>query len=73
MTSSGTNRTYYLVSDLHIGGDEQLGNVDFLEELLGFLERLENTEENAELVINGDSFGLWETRWVPRPLPGPAG
>lgn len=60
MDSSCTNRTYYVVSDLHIGGDEQLGKVDFLEELLDFLERLEKTDENAELVINGDAFGLWE-------------
>ena len=51
---------YYVISDLHIGGDEQLEQVDFLDELLGFLERLEETEENAELIINGDAFGLWE-------------
>ncbi|SEH16675.1 putative phosphoesterase [Natronorubrum sediminis] len=51
---------YYVISDLHIGGDEQLGQVDFLEELLAFLERLETTDEDAELVINGDAFGLWE-------------
>lgn len=60
MGSSGTDRTYYVISDLHIGGDEQLGKVEFLEELLDFLERLEKTDENAELVINGDAFGLWE-------------
>ncbi|MEY7848619.1 metallophosphoesterase [Natrarchaeobius sp. A-rgal3] len=51
---------YYVISDLHIGGDEQLGEIDFLDELLAFLERLETTDENAELVINGDLFGLWE-------------
>ena len=51
---------YYVISDLHIGGDEQLGRVDFLEELLVFLERLAETDEEAELVINGDAFGLWE-------------
>jgi hypothetical protein len=51
---------YYVISDLHIGGDEQLERVDFLDELLGFLRRLEDTNENAELVINGDAFGLWE-------------
>ncbi|MBP1922128.1 UDP-2,3-diacylglucosamine pyrophosphatase LpxH [Halorubrum alkaliphilum] len=51
---------YYVISDLHIGGDEQLEEVEFLDELLEFLERLENTDENAELVINGDAFGLWE-------------
>jgi UDP-2,3-diacylglucosamine pyrophosphatase LpxH len=53
-------RVYYLISDLHIGGDEQLEQVDFLEELLAFLERLERTDEDAELIINGDAFGLWE-------------
>ena len=51
---------YYVISDLHIGGDDQLGDVDFLDELLGFLERLETTDEDAELIINGDAFGLWE-------------
>ena len=51
---------YYLISDLHIGGDEQLENVEFLDELRGFLEGLERTEEPAELIINGDAFGLWE-------------
>lgn len=60
MSGGGTSRTYYVISDLHIGGDEQLGEVEFLEELLDFLERLENIDENAELVINGDAFGLWE-------------
>ncbi|WP_299237375.1 metallophosphoesterase [Natronomonas sp.] len=54
------DRVYYVISDLHIGGDEQLEIVDFLDELLGFLERIERTDENAELVINGDAFGLWE-------------
>ena len=51
---------YYAISDLHIGGDEQLEHVEFLDELLAFLERLEETDENAELLINGDAFGLWE-------------
>ncbi len=54
------DRVYYVISDLHIGGDEQLEEVDFLDELLELLERLEKTDENAELVINGDAFGLWE-------------
>ena len=51
---------YYVISDLHIGGDEQLEEVDYLDELLEFLQRLETTDEDAELVINGDAFGLWE-------------
>ncbi|WP_336363202.1 metallophosphoesterase [Halalkalicoccus salilacus] len=51
---------YYLISDLHIGGDEQLEHVDFLDELLEFLRTLEETDEDAELIVNGDAFGLWE-------------
>jgi hypothetical protein len=51
---------YYVISDLHIGGDERLEEVEFLDELLEFLERLEATDEDAELLINGDAFGLWE-------------
>ncbi|WP_415380605.1 metallophosphoesterase [Halosimplex sp. TS25] len=51
---------YYLVSDLHIGGDEQLRHVDFREELIEFLRGLERSDEDAELLINGDAFGLWE-------------
>jgi len=68
---------YYFISDLHIGGDEQLQQVDFLDELLAFLEELEENDEDAELIINGDAFGLWEftgsrgreVRRSPRPLP----
>ncbi len=56
----GEDPVYYVISDLHIGGDEQLEEVEFLDELLEFLERLEQTDENAELIINGDAFGLWE-------------
>ncbi|SFB80349.1 Calcineurin-like phosphoesterase [Halobiforma haloterrestris] len=54
------DRVYYVVSDLHIGGDEQLEEAAFLGEFLDFLERLERTDEDAELIINGDAFGLWE-------------
>jgi len=60
MGSNADDRVYYVISDLHLGGDEQLADVEFLDELLSFLNRLERTEENAELVINGDAFGLWE-------------
>ena len=58
--TAAADRVYYVVSDLHVGGDEQLESVEFREELLGFLRRLEETDEDAELVINGDAFGLWE-------------
>jgi UDP-2,3-diacylglucosamine pyrophosphatase LpxH len=60
MVADRDDRAYYVISDLHIGGDEQLEEVEFLDELLDFLERLETTDEDAELVINGDAFGLWE-------------
>ena len=60
MTDDADDRVYYVISDLHIGGDEQLEEVEFLEELLAFLRRIDGREEDAELVINGDAFGLWE-------------
>jgi UDP-2,3-diacylglucosamine pyrophosphatase LpxH len=58
---------YYLISDLHIGGDEQLEHVAFMDELLEFLRELETTDEDAELIINGDAFGLWEFTTVEGP------
>ena len=60
MAGDSDDRVYYVISDLHIGGDEQLEEVEFLDELLEFLEGLKSTDEDAELVINGDAFGLWE-------------
>lgn len=60
MGIKSNNRTYYVISDLHIGGDEQLREIDFLDELIDFLADLETTDEDAELIINGDAFGLWE-------------
>ncbi|MCU4719338.1 metallophosphoesterase [Halapricum hydrolyticum] len=58
---------YYFISDLHIGGDEQLQQVDFLDELLEFLTELEESDEDTELIINGDAFGLWEFTEVEGP------
>ncbi|ELZ46166.1 metallophosphoesterase [Halorubrum coriense DSM 10284] len=58
---------YYFISDLHVGGDEQLRQVDFLDELLAFLGDLEERDEDAELIINGDAFGLWEFTEVEGP------
>jgi UDP-2,3-diacylglucosamine pyrophosphatase LpxH len=56
---------YYLVSDLHIGGDEQLRHCEFEAEFLAFLRDLEDEhvgadDRDAELVVLGDAFGLWE-------------
>jgi UDP-2,3-diacylglucosamine pyrophosphatase LpxH len=52
-------REYYFISDMHIGGDGALHNIDFEAELIDFLRSLER-ERDAELIINGDAFGLWE-------------
>ena len=52
--------TYYFISDLHIGGDEALEVCDYEEELIEFLGNLAAQEKNAELVIIGDIFGMWE-------------
>ncbi len=54
------SETYYFVSDLHVGGDEELQKCEFEDEFVEFLRMLETTDENAELVILGDAFGLWE-------------
>ena len=51
---------YYFISDLHIGGDEALGVCDYEDELIEFLETLSAQQENTELLIIGDIFGLWE-------------
>jgi hypothetical protein len=53
-------KEYFFVSDLHIGGDEQLKILDFEEEFVEFLKSLETRENDTELVIIGDAFGLWE-------------
>lgn len=50
----------YVISDLHIGGDEQMGRIDYHDELVTFLSDLEAAGEDTELLINGDAFGLWE-------------
>lgn len=60
MANDVDGRVYYVISDLHIGGDEQLEEVEFIDELISFLKDLETTHEDAELIINGDAFGLWE-------------
>ena len=67
MGNSGDSTTYYVISDLHIGGDEQLEEVDFLDELIEFFAELRNRDEDAELIINGDAFGLWEFTGVDGP------
>lgn len=51
---------YVFISDLHMGGDEQLTTLDFEDELVSFLEGLRERGGDVELIINGDAFGLWE-------------
>jgi UDP-2,3-diacylglucosamine pyrophosphatase LpxH len=51
---------YYFISDLHIGGDEQLQQCAFEDELVSFLRDLESNGPETELVVLGDAFGLWE-------------
>jgi UDP-2,3-diacylglucosamine pyrophosphatase LpxH len=51
---------YYFISDLHIGGDEALGVCDYEAELIEFLRNLAAQPEDAELIIVGDIFGMWE-------------
>lgn len=51
---------YYFISDLHIGGDEALGSCDFEAELIKFMGDIAVKNEDAELIIVGDAFGLWE-------------
>ena len=53
-------KEYFFVSDLHIGGDEQLKILDFEDEFIAFLKMLEQKETGTELIIIGDAFGLWE-------------
>lgn len=53
--------TYYFISDLHIGGDGQLNECDFENELIAFLKQIAAGPQPAELIIVGDMFGLWET------------
>ncbi len=53
-------RKYYLVSDLHMGGDGQLQHCDYTSEFIAFLKELEQEGPDTELLIVGDTFGLWE-------------
>ena len=52
--------TYYLISDLHIGGDGGLSQCQFERELVAFLAEIAAGPQPAELVIVGDAFGFWE-------------
>lgn len=49
----------YLISDTHFGGEGELAEVDVLDELKVLLETA-SQDEDAELIIVGDVFGIWE-------------
>jgi UDP-2,3-diacylglucosamine pyrophosphatase LpxH len=55
---------YYLVSDLHMGGDGQLQHCDYTAEFVAFLRKLEKESPDTELLIIGDTFGFWELTLV---------
>ena len=54
----------FFVSDLHMGGDGRLQNCDYTTEFVGFLKELAGEGADTELLIVGDTFGLWETTLV---------
>jgi UDP-2,3-diacylglucosamine pyrophosphatase LpxH len=55
-----SRQKYYLVSDLHMGGDGALQHCDYTTEFIEFLKGLENAGADAELLIVGDTFRFWE-------------
>jgi hypothetical protein len=55
---------YYLVSDLHMGGDGRLQHCDYATEFIAFLKGLEKEDPETELLIVGDTFGFWELTLV---------
>lgn len=51
---------YYIISDLHFGGDGNLQICDYTQEFISFLKKLTKKDKNTELIIAGDTFGFWE-------------
>lgn len=49
----------YFISDTHFGGEGELAEVDVLDELKILLETA-SQDADAELIIVGDVFGIWE-------------
>jgi len=60
----GSTQKYYLVSDLHMGGDGALQHCDYTSEFIPFLKELEKEGPGTELLIVGDTFGFWELTLV---------
>ena len=48
--------TYYLISDLHIGGDGGLARYLFENDLIQFLRKIAAGPQPAELIIIGDGL-----------------
>jgi UDP-2,3-diacylglucosamine pyrophosphatase LpxH len=59
-----STQKYYLVSDLHMGGDGALQHCDYTAEFIEFLKGLEKEGPDTELLIVGDTFGFWELTLV---------
>jgi UDP-2,3-diacylglucosamine pyrophosphatase LpxH len=59
-----STQKYYLVSDLHMGGDGALQHCDYSAEFIEFLKELEKEGPDTELLIVGDTFGFWELTLV---------
>ena len=64
LVKPSSTQKYYLVSDLHMGGDGQLQHCDYTEEFIAFLKELEEGGPDTELLIIGDTFGFWELTLV---------
>jgi len=60
MLGTEMTRKYYLISDLHMGGDGQLQHCDYAAEFMAFLKGLEKEGPETELLIIGDTFGFWQ-------------
>jgi len=59
-----SRQKYYLVSDLHMGGDGALQHCDYKAEFIEFLKGLGKEGPDTELLIVGDTFGFWELTLV---------
>jgi len=64
MRDRSSTQKYYLVSDLHMGGDGELQHCDYIAEFIAFLKELEQESPDTELLIIGDTFGFWELTLV---------
>jgi UDP-2,3-diacylglucosamine pyrophosphatase LpxH len=56
--------TYYLISDLHIGGDGGLARYLFENDLIQFLRKIAAGPQPAELIIVGDGLTWLLSRTV---------